>query len=66
MYKRRRENNIKFIVNFIWLWREKKILIVFFYLEGNFIKNVVKEIISFCKVFWCFSSKYTFFILNSV
>lgn len=39
-----------FILNFIWLWREKKILTTSLYSEGNFIKNVAKEIISFCKV----------------
>lgn len=44
-----------FILNFIWLWREKKILTTSLYSEGNFIKNVAKEIISFCKVPWCLS-----------
>lgn len=44
---RRRKNNKKFILHFIWLWREKKIFTASLYSEGNFIKNVAKEVISF-------------------
>lgn len=44
----------------------EEILTASLYLEGNFIKNVAKEIISFCKVPWCLSSKYMPSILNGV
>lgn len=47
--QRKRESNTNFTLNFIWLQREKKILTASLYSESNFIKNITKKIITFCK-----------------